>query len=308
MPVFHLKLMEDVTLDDVRRMLECIETDDLKQMTSKPVSKGALMEAKILVEKISIQNLQKVLPRRLSKQMTNQVLAFAYKNDRKFFDFLFDVLKGLSGDHDPDSQRAYLSSTAELRIKGPYKVASGCTLRDYEPKLLEYGRNVFAIEVILSSHNYFAVFEKGGSVISEMWIGNERVIPGNDLNACCVMDITRFLVDGYNSFRLSVCRDELFAVVPLEHLSDEEMLCVVLNNKPYLKGGTCLDEVEFPVRGIRCQHSDVFDLLDYVRNCEISREWKCPVCGQDTPFTELALDSTVYEQRRSSLFGVNKFL
>ena len=294
--------MDDVSVGDVRRICARVTTEDLTHITARPVNRLDWLEMKSVVDKMSVDGLQKIFGPRMSKQMIGQILGFAYKNDRKFFEFVFGVLKAMVLDPQPRADVTNVAPQSEIRIKGPYRVASGCSQRDFEPCVLSYGRNAFTVDVERGERRFFALFGKGASAVSEFSIGDATIIPGRELGVCAMVDVSEFLRDGRNDVRVCVSEEELFVVLPLEHLSEDEMVCAVLNNRPYLRGGVCSGEdVLVPVRGVRCQHREVFDLLPYVRECEMSQRWCCPVCGSDLAFADLGLDYTVYCDMRQRL-------
>ena len=292
--------MDDVSVGDVRRICGRVTTEDLTHVAIRPVNRSDWLEMKGVLDKMSVDGLQKIFGPRMSKQMIGQILGFAYKNDRKFFEFVFGVLKAMVLDPQPRADISNVARDSEIRIKGPYKVATGCSERDFEPCVLNYGRNAFTIDVERDERRFFALF--GKNAVSEFSIGDATIIPGCELGVSCMLDVSEFLRDGRNELSVCVSEEELFVVLPLEHLSEDEMVCAVLNNRPYLRGGVCSgDDVLVPVRGIRCQHPEVFDLLSYVRECEVSQRWCCPVCGTDLAFADLALDYTVYCDIRQRL-------
>ena len=294
--------MDDVSVGDVRRICARVTAEDLTHITARPVNRLDWLEMKSVVDKMSVDGLQKIFGPRMSKQMIGQILGFAYKNDRKFFEFVFGVLKAMVLDPQPRADVTNVAPQSEIRIKGPYRVASGCSQRDFEPCVLSYGRNAFTVDVERGERRFFALFGKGASAVSEFSIGDATIIPGRELGVSAMVDVSEFLRDGRNDVRVCVSEEELFVVLPLEHLSEDEMVCAVLNNRPYLRGGVCSGEdVLVPVRGVRCQHREVFDLLPYVRECEMSQRWCCPVCGSDLAFADLGLDYTVYCDMRQRL-------
>lgn len=81
----------------------------------------------------------------------------------------------------------------------------------------------------------------------------------------------------------------------------DDMVQVVLNNEgtlPQTSDQTTISsicpisntEMVNPCRGINCQHSQCFDLKNYISKSSESGLWQCPVCGNPLPLTDLRVD------------------
>mmetsp|Transcript_28854 Transcript_28854/g.51410 ORF Transcript_28854/g.51410 Transcript_28854/m.51410 type:complete len:455 (-) Transcript_28854:240-1604(-) len=51
--------------------------------------------------------------------------------------------------------------------------------------------------------------------------------------------------------------------------------------------------MEYPARGINCQHTTCVELVDFIRHAEQSRKWVCPVCLEPVPYHQLYVDLTL---------------
>ena len=46
-------------------------------------------------------------------------------------------------------------------------------------------------------------------------------------------------------------------------------------------------QIDIPARGVNCNHSNCFDLLPFLSQCQALTEWTCPICGCCLPYSEL---------------------
>lgn len=51
--------------------------------------------------------------------------------------------------------------------------------------------------------------------------------------------------------------------------------------------------MEYPARGINCQHSTCVELAEFIRHAEHGRQWVCPICLVDVPYYQLFVDMTL---------------
>ncbi|KAJ3441318.1 zinc finger miz domain-containing protein [Anaeramoeba flamelloides] len=63
--------------------------------------------------------------------------------------------------------------------------------------------------------------------------------------------------------------------------------------------------INVPVRTLKCKHRQCFDLIQYAKYAERTKNWRCPICKIPIKFSDLVVDG--YVQNLIELEGKNQF-
>ncbi|KFM77329.1 hypothetical protein X975_24826, partial [Stegodyphus mimosarum] len=66
--------------------------------------------------------------------------------------------------------------------------------------------------------------------------------------------------------------------------------------------------MEYPTRGSKCNHVDVFDLHSFLEEMQFYLKWKCPLCKKLLTYESLVVDMNLqkYAQNNKSLLVFHK--
>lgn len=307
--------MSSINVDDI---LSKVDLSDISRMQPKEVFSTSLLNLKKIIDKIDLTQISFIFSQSITKPNLIKICSYLYENDRKTFNYIYLLIANLPRkiqNLDPQQPISNQSDINPEITESPWDLVRIPSLfrapqMQFEPRILTSSVNRFSQKFPRIESEYYAILNSPtcDKFYMDLTIGSNNVINSKHPVTSFPINITDSICEGYCHFRVSFHNLNgfvVFAIFTLEMLNPQEIESAIVNGKPHVKGGEwgfcplSHSLIKVPVRGINCNHTDVFDLQSYVDSSLNTSLWECPICEKPLPFDELSVDDDAYKEMRN---------
>lgn len=307
--------MLNASIDEI---LAKVNLNDISRMQPKEILSTSLTNLRRIIDKLDLNQMTFLFSQSITKQNLMKICNYLYENDRKTFDYFNLLISNLPKTIQNISPSQSIPTQSEVNpeiTESPWDLVRIPSLFrashiQFEPRILSSSVNRFSQKFPRIESNYYVILNSPtcDKFYMNLTIGSNDVINSKYPVTSFPINITDSLCEGYCHFRVSF--DNLsgfvvFAIFTLEMLNPQEIESAIVNGKPHVKGGEwgfcplSHSLIKVPVRGINCNHTDVFDLPSFIDSSLNTALWECPICGRPLPFDELSVDDDAYTEMRN---------